>query len=337
MAREPRADCKEHGVHQVKVPWAGPGSRFTAMFEALAIDGLKETGISGVGRLLDLTWRQVDGIMNRAVTRGLARRKLELPTQMGVDETSFQKRHEYVTVVCDLVRNVVVHVAGGRTKESLGQFCRQFSQEELASIDTIAMDMCAAFIAVTRERVPEADEKIAFDKFHVAAHLSDAVDKVRRAENARLKRNGDDALKGTRYLWLSNPANLSDVQAAALEALTRVVKLTARAWVLKERAAERWDFRDRWAARRAWLRWYERAIRSRLKPVQKAARLVTEHLDGILNAVITGMTNAKVEGINSTVQWVKATACGFRNRDRFRNAIYFHLGGLDFYPGTLNR
>jgi len=206
MAREPRADCKEHGVHQVKVPWAGPGSRFTAMFEALAIDGLKETGISGVGRLLDLTWRQVDGIMNRAVTRGLARRKLELPTQMGVDETSFQKRHEYVTVVCDLVRNVVVHVAGGRTKESLGQFCRQFSQEELASIDTIAMDMCAAFIAVTRERVPEADEKIAFDKFHVAAHLSDAVDKVRRAENARLKRNGDDALKGTRYLWLSNPA-----------------------------------------------------------------------------------------------------------------------------------
>src|SRR5690606_37893691 len=84
-----------------------------------------------------------------------------------------------------------------------------------------------------------------------------------------------------------------------------------------------WDFRDRWAARRAWLRWYERAIRSRLEPVKKAARLVTERLNGILNAAITGMTNAKVEGINSAVQWVKATTCQCQNHllDQARSYI----------------
>jgi transposase len=337
VAAVPRANCSDHGVHQVKVPWAEPGARFTAMFEALTIDWLQETSISGVSRMLGLTWREVDGIMTRAVCRGLARRKLELPTQLGVDETSFQKRHEYVTIVNDLVDKKVLHVADGRSRESLGSFYRQFSSEELAGLDAIAMDMCGAYIAVTHDMVPGADEKIAFDKFHVASHLGGAVDKVRRAENAGLRLEGNNTLKGTKYLWLTNPANLSERQGVALDTLISIVKRTARAWAIKEHAMDLWTFRDRGAARRAWLRWYGWAIRSRLEPVKKVARMVKKHLDGILNAIMSGMTNAKAESTNATVQWVKATACGFRNRERFRNAIYFHLGGLDLYPATLRR
>lgn len=101
IADVPRVRCPEHGIRLVKVPWAEPGSGFTALFERLAIDGLKESSTTAVARLLGLSWNAVDGIMQRAVKRGLARRKQELVRHIGIDETSFQKRHEYVTVVTD--------------------------------------------------------------------------------------------------------------------------------------------------------------------------------------------------------------------------------------------
>ena len=93
-----------------------------------------------------------------------------------------------------------------------------------------------------------------------------------------------------------------------------------------------WRYRYRAWARKAWFEWYAWAIRSKLEPVKRVARMVKRHLYGIVNAIVLGVTNARAEGINSRIQWLKYTARGFRNRDRFRNAIYFHLGGLDLYP-----
>jgi transposase len=114
-----RVKCHEHGVRQVRVPWAEPGSGFTAMFERLAIDWLLEANLSAVSRLLGLTWDQIDGIQQRAVTRGLARRKLQPTRHLGVDETSFQRRHEYVTVLGDSERGTVIHVADSRKRGSV--------------------------------------------------------------------------------------------------------------------------------------------------------------------------------------------------------------------------
>jgi transposase len=120
VAEVPRVECAEHGVRQVRVPWGEPGSRFTALFEALVIDWLREASVAGVARHLGLSWTAVAGIMKRAVERGLARREPRLPAHLGVDETSFQKRHEYVTVVLDRVgEGAVVHVADGRGREAL--------------------------------------------------------------------------------------------------------------------------------------------------------------------------------------------------------------------------
>ncbi len=101
LAQVPRIECPDHGVLQVRVPWSEPGSRFTALFEALVIDWLQEASVSAVARLVGLDWGEVDRIMARSVARGLALRERKLPQRLGVDETSFQKRHEYVTVVCD--------------------------------------------------------------------------------------------------------------------------------------------------------------------------------------------------------------------------------------------
>lgn len=332
IADTPRVECEKHGVLQVEVPWAEPGSRFTAMFEALVISWLQEASLSAVARLLGVGWKVVDGIQRRAVERGLKRRKKRLPQHLGVDETSFQKRHEYVTVVLDRKRNTVLHVADDRDKEALDSFFEQFTPRQLAQVESVAMDMWRAYISSVEEYVPEAEKKIVFDKFHIAQHLGNAVDKVRRQEHRQLRKDGDDTLKGSRYLWLMNPERMSTNNTRELAALRAISLKTARAWAIKEFAMTLWSYQRRGWARRAWLRWYSWAIRSRLEPVKNVARMIKRHLEGVLNAVTTGITNARSEAINAGIQRIKKNACGFRNRDRFRTAIYFHLGGLDLYP-----
>lgn len=335
LCEVPRVKCAEHGVHQIALAWAEPGSRFTALFEALIIDWLKDASIRAVARMMGLSWDEVDGVMARAVARGLARRKLDPPSRVGIDETSFAKRHEYVTVVCDLDSPTVVHVADDRKEESLDGYFSALSPEELARIEVVAMDMWEAYIASVREHVPDADAKIAFDKFHVAWHLGDAVNRIRAEEHRELRADGDDRLKGMRYLWLHGRENLDDRGWRRFEPLRRSNLKVARAWAIKETARDLWNFVRRGFAVRAWKKWLGWALRCRLEPVMRVARMIREHLHGIVNAIVNRVTSARSEGINAKIQWIKRLAFGFRNRDRFRRAIYFHLGWLDLYPAPL--
>lgn len=304
-AAVPLINCPEHGVRQIRVPWAEEGSRFTALFEALAIDWLKAGSITAVSGLLRLTWDEVSGIQGRAVERGLARRERSAPRRVGVDETSFAKRHEYVTVISEQETGAVMSVADGRGR---------------------------AYIAATVTHVPDANRKICFDKFHVAMHLGSAVDQVRRREHRELAALGDSTLSGTRYLWLTTPDNMTLTAKAQLEALRAESLLTAKAWFYKEWAMGMWHYVSRGWANKAWAEWYQSAIHTNLEPIKQAAKTVKRHLYGIINAIVLGITNAHAEGLNSGIQRIKAQARGFRNRTRFRNAIYFHFGQLDLYP-----
>jgi transposase len=322
-------------VHQVTVPWGEPGSRFTALFEALAIDWLKEASASAVARRLGMSWDEIDAIMQRAVQRGLKRRPPTSASRIGIDETSFQKRYEYVSVVSDLDDMSVLHVADDRKTESVSAFFEALTPEQLEAIEVVAMDMWPPYINATRDHVPDADRKIAFDKFHVASHLGDAVDKVRRAEHRDLMAHDDVTLKGTKYIWLQNPEKMNSVVTeTALDILKRMALKTARAWAIKEHAMCLWNYARRGWAKKAWSHWYRWAIRSRLEPIKKVARMIRKHMWGIINAIVLRATNAGAESINAKIQKVKRMACGFRNRERFRTAIYFHLGGLDLYPAT---
>jgi len=330
----PRVECPKHGVRQIEVPWAEPGSGFTALMEALVIDWLKEASIAAVARLMSLSWDQVDGVLQRAVDRGLARREpLELE-RIGIDETSFQKRHEYVTIVTDQESGNVVYVADDRKQESLQGFFDELEPADLLRIQSVCMDMWAPYIAVVEENLHRAESKICFDKFHVAKHLGDAVDKVRRQEQREQLEEGDRSLVGTRYAWLSNPEHMDERSTGLLERIKHRVLRTARAWALKEHAMCLWHYASRTWARKAWLAWISWAMRSRLEPVKRVARMIRDHLEGILNAIVLKATNAPSESTNAKVQRIKRMACGFRNRSRFRNAIYFHLGGLDLYPAN---
>jgi len=334
VARVPRIECPTHGVLQIKVPWAEPGSHFTALFEAIAIDWLREASVNAVSRRLGLSWDEVDGIMQRAVKRGLARRSPKRLIRIGIDETSFQKRHEYVTVVSDLLEGEVLYVADGRKESSLDDFFDQYEPTELLEIEAIAMDMHMPYIRAVENSIWKAEEKICFDKFHVAQHLGDAVDKVRRQEHRSLLEQDDHTLTGSKYTWLQNPWNMGTKARASLKRLKDIALKTARAWALKENAMSLWQYVSRTWAQKAWKAWISWAMRSRLEPMKRVARMVRDHLYGIINAIVLDVTNARAESINSKIQRVKRMACGYRNRERFRNAIYFHLGGLEMMPAT---
>lgn len=331
-AEVPRARCKEHGVTTIAVPWSDPGSGFTALYEALIIDWLREASIAAVARRLDLTWDQVDGVMARAVRRGLLRRHLEAVPHIGVDETSFARRHEYVTVVADTQLGTVHHVADGRGREALEGYYDLLGSEGRAAIESVAMDMWGPFIAATLAALPDAASKIAFDKFHVAMHLGEAVDRVRRQENRELLAEGDETLKGTKHLWLFHPDRLQGPRGLRFDDLVRKALRTSRAWMLKELAMEMWEAGTREEAQTIFAAWHSWAVRSRLEPIKRVARMIKRHLTGVLNAIEKHITNARLEGLNTVIQGLKRTARGYRNRERFRNAIYFRLGGLDLYP-----
>jgi transposase len=337
VADVPRIECAEHGVRLVRVPWAEPGSRFTALMEAIVIDWLRSlASIAAVAEQLRLSWDEVDAIMQRAVKRGLLRRKRVKVRNLGVDETAFQKRHEYVTIVTDLDASVVLHVADDRKRESIDSFFRSLTPGQLDAIESVAMDMWGPYMSSASEHVPGAFWKIVFDKFHVAKHLGDAVDSVRRMEHRQLSGDGNFILKFTRFLWIASRQNLDEKQAVKFSKLHAASLKTARAWALKETAMSIWRYVQRGRAEKHWLAWISKAMRSRLEPIKKAARMIRAHLWGILNAGYHQVTNAGSESINAKVQKVKSAACGFRNRERFRNAILFHLGGLKLYPESVS-
>ena len=330
----PRVRCAEHGVLQINVPWAAPDSGFTVSMECAIIDWLLEANISAVARRMRLNWGEIDGVKQRAVKRGLERRKLELIRRVGVDETSFQKRHEYVTVVNDLDSGKVIYVADDRTRQSLDGFWGILSPEQLRNITAVAMDMSPSYIRSTRDHLVDADSKICFDRFHVAKLLNDAVNTVRKQENRELAAEGWYVPARTKYVWAQNSENMPADRRHIFDLLRTCSLKAGRAWAIKDAARKLWNYATQGWAEKGWKKWISWAMHSQLEPMKHAARTIRERLWGIVNAVVLGVTNAASESQNAKIQWIKKQACGFRNRERFRNAIYFHLGGFDLYPTT---
>jgi transposase len=333
-AEPPRSNCPDHGVKAVKLPWAEPGSRFTALFERLAIDWLLAASQKAVAERLHLSWDEVHAIQERAVKRGLARRKAEPVAYIGVDEKSFTRGHHYFTLVNDLGRGRVLFVGEHRTAETLDEFWSSLTEEQIEAVRAVAMDMWDPYVNSTLNHLPDARRKIVFDKFHIAKHLSEAVDQVRRRENKQLKARGDDRLAGTRYDWLRHPGKMESADRKEFAALRDSNLKTARAWALKEGMMAFFEYFYERPARRHYRGWRSWATRCRLKPIVEKARMIHRRFENIITYLRHRITNAASESINSKVQWVKYTARGFRSTRNFVTAIYFHCGGLDLMPAT---
>lgn len=310
-ARVPRVFCLEHGIRRVQVPWALPEARFTIAFESHAIDVMLETTILGATRLLQISWDEAWNLMERAVARGKHAKKKRTIPLLGVDEKAIAKGHQYVTLVCDLQHSTVEYIAPNREKTSLDAYYLSLTKKQLTGIQAVAMDMWDPFIASTLEHVPDGNKKIVFDRYHVMTHMNKAVDTVRKWEHKLLQEEGDDSLKGTKYLWLFAEENLPEKWEGRFAALRRLHLRTGRAWAIKESLRDLWNYQQKGWALRHWKQWYFWATHSRLPAVVEAARTVERHLENVMTYFDHRITNATSEGINSKIQTLKKTPVGF--------------------------
>jgi transposase len=329
--RVPRSNCAEHGVKTLRVPWAAPGSRFTLLFEGFAIAVLLACrSLVQAKELLDLHWDSLQRIMERAVERGLSRREWEHLRYLGLDEKSFLSGQSYVSLLTDLEGSRVLEVEEGRDKQAADLLLATLSEQQKARVEAVALDMAGFYVAAAEEALPQA--AIVHDKFHIAKHLGEAVDKVRREEHKDLQREGDESLKGSRQLWLFNPLNWNAQQRASFARLKELNLKVARAWAIKELFTKLWNYSYEGSARRFFKEWFGWASRSRLKPIIKVARLLKAHLENILTYLRHPITNAVTEGLNSKIQAIKANARGFRSFENYRIRILFFCGKLSLHP-----
>ena len=331
-ARIPRVACPTHKVRQVRVPWAEPDARFTRLFERLAIDVLLHCDVSGAAAILGLSWDEAWGIQARAVKRGQARKEARVVAQIGVDEKAAAKGHTYLTLVCDLQAGTVEHIADDRKQASLDDYFTRLSEAQRTRIEAVAMDMWDPYIQSAHAHIPGAEEKLVFDRYHIMAHMGKAVDTVRKQEHRALGAAGDDTLAGSKYLWLYAGENLPEKHHERFATLKALNLKTGRAWAIKESLRELWAQATPQQAEPFWTRWFWWATHSRLPPVRKVAWLIKRHWSNIVTYFRHRITNAVSEGLNSKIQTIKKMAYGFRNKDHFKTAIFFHCGGLDLYP-----
>jgi transposase len=320
-------------VVQAAVPWAEEHGRFTLLMERMIIQALLACQTTkGACGLMRISWDQAWHVAERAVARGQARKEAVVTPQIGVDEKAFRKGHSYMTVVNDINRGTVEFVTEDREKASLERYYATLSDEQRQGIEGVAMDMWEPYVQATQEALPLAKEKIVFDRFHIMQHMTKAVDQVRKGEHRKLSSEGDERLKKTKYLWLTREQNLSEKQEESFEELKNSALKTARAWGIKENLANLWSYKSPGWAKRFFGQWYQWAIRSRLEPVKKVARMIQRRLENVITYCKHFITNAVAEGLNSKIMSIKRRAGGYRNGENFKTTIYFHCGGLSLYP-----
>jgi transposase len=328
-----RVDCPRCGIHVEQVPWASPSSRFTSEFEELVAYYAQQMAKTAVAKLLGIDWRTVGAIVERLISERLDPKRLDDLTVIGVDELSFRRRHNYVTVVVDHLRKRVVWVGEGKSGDTLRAFFDALGPERTAKLTHVTMDLSSAFIAAVDERAPQA-EKV-FDRFHVQRLASDAVDEVRRDEVRRLaNRNTGEAtaLKQSRWALLKKPWNLELREESKLAEVQQTNKRLYRAYLLKESLASGLDYRQPARAERHLDNWMSWARRSRLRPFVRVAKTIQRFKQGVLAYVRTRLTNGLVEGLNNKTRLITRRAFGFHSARALMAMIHLCCGGITLAP-----
>lgn len=338
-ARLRRLRCPEHGVVTEGVPFARPGSRFTRDFEMLVAWLATRMDATAITKLVRISWRTVGRIIERVVTDELDPTRLDGLFEIGVDEISWRKHHNYLTLVADHHSGKVVWGGEGKNSKTLDGFFNQLGPERSAQVSAISMDMGQAFAKSAREHALNAT--ICLDPFHVVALATRAVDDVRRPMWQEMRRLPDPLFakqfKGARWALLKNPDNLTDRQNATLTAIRRNGGNMWRAYKLKEalRAifAGDLDIDDAGELLDRWCSW---AQRCRLAPFVKLGRTIRAHRAGILAAIEHGLSNGRVEGLNNRVRLIVRRAFGFHSAQAALALVLLSCGPITIEPPRLN-
>lgn len=325
-ARVPRIQCDKCGIRLIGVPWARSGSGFTLLFEAMILTLAKAMPVKTIAAFVNEHDTRLWRVLHHYVDDARDNADFSEVEQIGVDETSSKRGHNYVSLFVDLKGPRVLFATEGKDASTVERFKQDLIDHNgnPENIKEVCCDMSPAFISGVEKQFPSA--RLTFDKFHIMKIINKAVDEVRRQEQ-----KDRPELARTRYIWLKNPENLKLSQIGTLEGLT-VKKLnlkTSRAYHIRLNFQELFSQPSQMAA--AYLKkWYFWATHSRLEPIKQAAYTIKRHWDGVLRWFQSNINNGILEGINSLIQAAKAKARGYRTTRNLIAMIYLIGGKLNF-------
>jgi len=327
----PRVKTKDNKVKLVSVPWSGPGSSFTLLFESKAIELVKNgMSMSKAGKTLRISDKRIFGIINRWVSTALVNQRLSPVKHLSLDETSSKKGHNYLTILCDRKAKKVVGIAEGKDKNAVNEalISMEIRGADKEEVRVVTMDMSKSYISASTEYMENAE--IVFDRFHIVKKMNEAVDNIRKQEQAICK----EAFKKSKYLWLKNSNKLTEEQKEKVASLSKSYPNIGEAYRLKELLKQVLDqaYQDH---RLKWLnQWIKEALKADLEPINKFVKMLHNHWYGVKTYFKRLVTNAYAERVNLKIQEIKRIAKGYRNTNNFILMIYFHLGGLDLSKPT---
>lgn len=326
-----RVECPRCSVRVELVPWAERESDFTVPFEEMTAYLAQRTDQTTVSAMMRVAWTTVGSIVARVTARLGPTDRLEGLRCIGVDELSYRRHHEYVTVVIDHRSGNVVWVGEGKSSDTLKQFFAALGAERAALLEAVTIDLSAAYIKAVTEASPAA--LLVFDRFHVQRLAHEAVDEVRRSETRVLTAAEDRRLfKGIRFALQKNPWNLLRSERIKLTQLQRENRRIYRAYLLKESLLDILDRHQVGVAARKLDEWCRWAMRSQLRPFKKLARTLRKHKDGILAYVQTRLNNGRTEGLNGKIRVITRRAFGFHNVSSLIGMIFLCCSGLRLSP-----
>jgi transposase len=320
--------CRDCGVRLEAVPWGRAGAHHTRDFEDTVAWLAQQMAFSPITRLLRIGWRTVGAIVERVVADHLDERRLEGLVAIGVDEISYRRHHRYLTSVADHTTGAIVWCQPGRNSATLQGFFDELGDRR-HSIRAVSIDMSGEYQRAIRAAIPQAE--ICFDPFHVVRLAARATDQVRRDEwNAHDRSHTTHGrwVKHTRWSLLKAPENQTIGQLATLWEVQQANRSLYRAFLLREELRLLYHLRDPALAPAhldAWLTW---ASRFRLKPFVRLARTLREHRDGILAAIRLGLSNGRLEGLNSKIRLISHRAFGFHSADPLIALVHLCCSGL---------
>jgi transposase len=321
-----RVRCPACGPRVEYMPWAHRWQRVTRALSLALAELSRKLTWKETAAHYGVNWKTVAAAVRRAVEWGLKHRPWKPLHVIGIDEVSRRKGQRYLTLVYDLVRRRLVWIGEDRDMKTMERFFEWLGPRRGRSIQVVCCDMWAIYIEAVQAKLPWAI--LIFDRFHVVQHLNRAVDEVRRQTWRELRGEERIAFKKTRWLWLKNPWNLRSKERRRLSALCRINQPIVRAYYLKEAFQRFWDYRSEgWAFPylQQWLWW---ASHSRLEPFKQFARMIREHIVGILAWTRLRISNGALEGMNNKVKVISHRAYGFRKTETYITAIWHGCGDL---------
>lgn len=315
------------------VPWAEHDSGFTRDFEERCAYFAQESNQTFVSRTLRISWRSVGRVVRSVVRRtiGALNDRLRHLRNIGVDEISYRKHHEYITTVVDHDRGIVIWMGKGKSAETLGKFFAALGPGRAARLESVTIDMSGAYIKAVKEGAPNA--RLIFDRFHVQRLVHDALDATRRDEVREASTtDGRAALKGTRVPTQKSPWNLDEAEWQTLEELRQANRSLFTAYLLKETFVDILNRRQVNVAQNRFVKWIGDARQSGLRHFVRVAKTVETHLYGILEYIRTRFTNARTEGLNGKIRTITRRAYGFHDADALMAMIYLCCGGVHVTP-----